>query len=73
MLAVVIGATGTERERLSLTGMSKQTKAFKKQARTAERVAVQAADAFVANQMKTLAQAFRAQADVMKKKRKKKK
>lgn len=53
--------------------MSKGTKAFQKQARTAERVAVQAADAFVANQMKTLAQAFRAQADVMKKKRKKKK
>jgi hypothetical protein len=53
--------------------MSKQTKALQKQARTAERVAVQAADAFVANQMKTLAQAFRAQADVMKKKRKKKK
>jgi hypothetical protein len=52
--------------------MSKQTKALQKQARTAERVAVQAADAFVANQMKTLAQAFRAQADVMKKKRKKK-
>jgi hypothetical protein len=43
--------------------MSKQTKALQKQARTAERVA---------NQMKTLAQAFRAQADVMKKKRKKK-
>jgi hypothetical protein len=53
--------------------MNTQTKAFKKQARTAERVAAQAADAFVASQMKTLAQAFRVQADVMKKKRKKKK
>lgn len=56
-----------------LIGMSKGTKAFQKQARAAERVAVQAADALVADRMKTLAQAFRAQADVMKKKRKKKK
>jgi hypothetical protein len=53
--------------------MSKGTKAFRKQARTAERVAVQAADGFVSEQMRTLARAFRAQAEIMKKKRKKKK
>jgi hypothetical protein len=53
--------------------MSKGTKAFRKQARTAERVATQTADDFVAGQMRTLAQAFRAQADILKKKRKKKK
>jgi hypothetical protein len=52
--------------------MSKGMKAFRKQARTAERVAVRAGDAFVSDQMRTLAQAFRAQAEVMKKKRKKK-
>jgi hypothetical protein len=40
-------------------------KAVKKQAITAERFATQTADAFVANQMKTLADAFRAQAKVM--------
>jgi hypothetical protein len=53
--------------------MSKATKAFRRQARTAERVAYQSADAFVSDQMKTLAEAFRAQAEVLKKKRKKKK
>jgi hypothetical protein len=53
--------------------MSKGTKAFKKQAQAAERAAVQSADSFVANQMKTLAEAFRAQAKVMRKKRKTKK
>ena len=53
--------------------MSKGTKAFKKQAQTAERAAVQTADSFVANQMQTLAEAFRAQAKVMRKKRKTKK
>jgi hypothetical protein len=49
--------------------MSKATKAFHKQAKTADRVA----HAFVSTQMRTLADAFRAQAAVMKKKRKKKK
>jgi phosphotransacetylase len=53
--------------------MSKSTKAFQKQARTAEQVAYQSADALVSGQMRTLADAFRAQADVLKKKRKKKK
>jgi hypothetical protein len=47
-------------------------KAIKKQAITAERVATQTADAFVANQMKTLAEAFRAQAKVIKRNKKKK-
>jgi hypothetical protein len=47
-------------------------KAIRKQANTAERVATQTADAFVADQMKSLAEAFRAQADVLKKKKKKK-
>jgi len=48
-------------------------KAIRQQAVTAERVAATSADAFVANQMKTLAQAFRAQAEVMKKNKKNKK
>lgn len=52
--------------------MSKATKVFRKQARVAERAALQSADAVVADQMRNLAQAFRAQADTMKKKRKKK-
>lgn len=49
------------------------TKAIRKQAVTAERVATQAADSFVAGQMRSLADAFRAQADVLKRKKKKKK
>jgi hypothetical protein len=52
--------------------MSKATKVFRKQAQVAERAALQAADAVVADQMRNLANAFRAQADIMKKKRKKK-
>jgi hypothetical protein len=52
--------------------MSKATKVFRKQARVAERAALHAADAVVADQMRNLADAFRAQADIMKKKRKKK-
>jgi hypothetical protein len=51
-------------------GMSK---AIRKQAITAERVATHTADTFVANQMKTLAEAFRVQAKVIKKNKKKKK
>ena len=47
-------------------------KAIRKQAITAERAATQAADTIVADQMKTLAEAFRAQANVLKKKKKKK-
>jgi hypothetical protein len=49
------------------------TKAIRKQAVTAERVATQTADSFVAGQMRSLADAFRAQADVLKRKKKKKK
>lgn len=48
-------------------------KAIRKQAIKAERVAAQTADAFVAGQMRTLAEAFRAQAEILKKKKKKKK
>jgi hypothetical protein len=51
----------------------KMAKAIRRQAATAERVAATTADAFVANQMRSLAQAFRTQADVLKKKKKKKK
>jgi hypothetical protein len=52
--------------------MSKATKVFRKQARIAERAASRSADTIVADQMRDLAQAFRAQADIIKKKRKKK-
>ena len=52
--------------------MSKGMTGFQKQARVAERTAMQSADAVVADQMRNLAEAFRAQADIMKKKRKKK-
>jgi hypothetical protein len=51
----------------------KITKAIRKQAATAERVAASTADAYVANQMRSLAQAFRTQAEIIKKKKKKKK
>jgi hypothetical protein len=51
----------------------KMAKAIRKQAMAAERAATQTTDSFVADQMKTLATAFRAQADVLKKKKKKKK
>ena len=53
--------------------MSKTTKALKKQAAKAQLVAKGSADTFVAEQMYSLAKAFRAQAEVLKKKRKKKK
>jgi hypothetical protein len=43
------------------------------QAATAERVAANTADTFVADQMKSLAQAFRTQAEIIKKNKKKKK
>jgi hypothetical protein len=53
--------------------MSKTTKALKKQAVTSQSVAQRATDPTVARQMTTLAEAFRAQAAVLKKKHKKKK
>jgi hypothetical protein len=51
----------------------KMAKAIRQQAATAERVAVNTADTYVANQMRTLAKAFRIQADIIKKKENKKK
>ena len=51
----------------------KMAKAIRQKAATAERVAVDTADTYVANQMRTLAQAFRAQAEIIKKNKKKKK
>ena len=47
-------------------------KAIRKQAIVAERVATQTANAIVADQMRSLAEAFRAQAGILKKKKKKK-
>ena len=52
--------------------MSKTTKALKKQAATARLVAQRSPDAVLSSQMTTLAMAFKAQADVLKKKHKKK-
>jgi hypothetical protein len=51
----------------------KMAKAIRQQAATAERVAVNAADTYVAGQMRALAQAFRIQAEIIKKNKKKKK
>jgi hypothetical protein len=51
----------------------KAAKAIRQQAATAERVAATSADALVVDQMKSLAQAFRAQAEIMKKNKKNKK
>lgn len=48
-------------------------KDLKKQAKTAEQAAVRTADEFAAEQMKSLAQAFRSQAEVIKRNKKKKK
>ena len=51
----------------------KMVKAIRQQAATAERVAVNTADTYVADQMRTLAQAFKIQAEIIKKNKKKKK
>jgi hypothetical protein len=51
----------------------KRAKAIRRQAATAERVAASTADADVADQMQSLAQAFRTQAEIIKKNKKKKK
>ena len=51
----------------------KIAKAIRQQAVTAERVAASTADAVVADQMKSLAEAFRTQAEIIKKNKKKKK
>jgi len=51
----------------------KMAKAIRQEAITAERVAANTANTFVAGQMKSLAQAFRSQAEIIKKNKKKKK
>jgi hypothetical protein len=51
----------------------KIAKQIRKQAKAAERAAMETADSLVAAQMKSLALAVRAQADVMKRKKKSKK
>ena len=51
----------------------KMAKAIRQQAATAERAAVNTADTYVANQMRALAQAFKIQAEIIKKNKKKKK
>jgi hypothetical protein len=51
----------------------KMAKAIRRQAATAEQVAANTANAIVANQMKSLAQAFRAQAEIIRKEKKDKK
>ena len=48
-------------------------KDIKRRAQRAERAAAETADAFVADQMKSLAEAFDAQAAILKRKKKKKK
>jgi hypothetical protein len=48
----------------------KMAKRIRQQAVTAEKVAANSADAFLADQMMTLAQAFRARAEIMKKNKK---
>jgi hypothetical protein len=65
-------ADGTKDQQRNCASM-KMVKAIRKQAMAAERAAAQTADSLVANEMKTLATAFRAQAEVLKKKKKKKK
>jgi hypothetical protein len=51
----------------------KMAKAIRRQAVTTERVAANTADTFVANQMESLAQAFRTQAEIIEKNKKDKK
>jgi len=57
-------------EKLSCMGAVKQ---IRKQAVVAEQAAARTADAFVADQIKSLAEAFRAQADTIRKQKKQKK
>jgi len=68
----VIGCTGNYAKPGKLTVM-KMVKAIRQQAATAERVAVNTADTYVAGQMRALAQAFKIQAEIIKKTKKKKK
>jgi hypothetical protein len=64
---------GNGRATKPLMGMSKITKALKKQAVTSQRAAQRAIDPAVAREMTTLAEAFRAQATALKKKQQQKK
>jgi hypothetical protein len=66
------GCSGNYVKAGKLTVM-KMAKAIRRQAATAERVAVNTADIYVADQMRALAQAFRVQAEIIKKNKKKKK
>lgn len=50
----------------------KMVKTIRRQVATAERVAVNTADRYVANRMRSLAQAFRTQTELTKKNKKKK-
>jgi hypothetical protein len=59
--------------RSAIGSFMKMAKAIRKQAQTAERVASATADAIVADQMRSLARAFRSQAEILKKKEKQKK
>lgn len=68
----VHSAAGTTQRQRNWSPM-KMAKAIRQQAATAERVAVNTADNYVANQMRSLAQAFRTQAEIIKKNKKKKK
>ena len=69
----IIATRGNGGTAMPLTHMSKTSKALKKQAVTSQSVAQRTTDPAVARQMTTLAEAFRAQASVLKKKNKKKK
>ena len=66
------GCSGNQVKAGTLTVM-KMAKAIRQQAATAERVAVNTADTYVADQMRTLARAFKIQAEIIKKNKKKKK
>ena len=69
---VSLCCTGNYGKAGTLTVM-KMAKAIRQQAATAERVAVNTADTYVADQMRTLARAFKIQAEIIKKNKKKKK
>ncbi|MGY3137547.1 hypothetical protein ACVWZM_008229 [Bradyrhizobium sp. USDA 4501] len=70
-LQAAVAGAGTRATRRD--SFMKMAKATRRQAQTAERVALTTADALVANQMRSLARAFRSQADILKRKEKKKK
>jgi hypothetical protein len=68
-----VPTNGNPPDAIPLMLMSKTTKALKKQAATSQLAARRALSPYVTQEMTTLAEAFRAQAAVLKKKRKKKK